>query len=521
MNTLFSRNYSIFMFFSGILFLFFLSTTFSYSVFSGEFIQTETSSDLFIEETSFRISPKDSIINQEITLYVTVKNSSLENMKGVIRAFDVTEKKKIDIEQTFTALSHSKGNVFFNYTPQQSGTHEVAIRMIPWEDYKGNTDKTNDKITKQFFVDLDTDNDGKGNLSDTDDDNDGVIDSNDLFPLNKKESTDYDNDGIGDNEDTDDDNDGIEDTDDAFPLDAAENNDTDGDGVGNNDDDDDDGDGIRDSAEQTTGTDPLKKDTDDDGVDDGIDVYPLDHKYQYDTDKDGIPNQKDDDDDNDGTPDSIDKFPLDKNEWADFDNDNIGDFADPDDDNDKLLDEAEKKIGSDPFDADTDKDGVIDGEDAIPTDASETLDSDNDGIGDNADTNDQNKGPVIVSDYDFSAIEIDRGELLSIDTSKSYDPEGGGVYFLWEIINSDKEIVKSSNEEVFQVIFWGTGERTIRLTITDVADEKRVKEFTVSVKFSQKDWWIALGVTLFLIFMGGGIVYSINNKEIFRKKKRI
>jgi len=69
---------------------------------------------------------------------------------------------------------------------------------------------------------LDTDNDGMGNVCDPDDDNDGVLDADDVFPLDPSESQDADNDGIGDNADPDDDNDGTPDTEEAFPRDPAQ-----------------------------------------------------------------------------------------------------------------------------------------------------------------------------------------------------------------------------------------------------------------------------------------------------------
>ena len=87
---------------------------------------------------------------------------------------------------------------------------------------------------------VDTDNDGVGDNSDWDDDNDGVADADDAFPLDSSEWQDEDGDGIGDNvdpfidnpdadtdgdgitngTDTDDDNDGVLDTDDLFPVNA-------------------------------------------------------------------------------------------------------------------------------------------------------------------------------------------------------------------------------------------------------------------------------------------------------------
>ena len=46
-----------------------------------------------------------------------------------------------------------------------------------------------------------------------------VQNSVDVFPLNNLETTDTDGDGIGDNTDSDDDNDGVLDENDLFPLD--------------------------------------------------------------------------------------------------------------------------------------------------------------------------------------------------------------------------------------------------------------------------------------------------------------
>jgi hypothetical protein len=73
-------------------------------------------------------------------------------------------------------------------------------------------------------AETDFDNDGcQDSLEDYDDDSDGVIDSQDMFPLNPDESFDSDGDGIGNNEDD-------------FPNDKSESVDSDGDGVGDNTD---------------------------------------------------------------------------------------------------------------------------------------------------------------------------------------------------------------------------------------------------------------------------------------------
>ena len=106
-------------------------------------------------------------------------------------------------------------------------------------------------------------------LADEDDDNDGVVDVDDAFPLDKNESIDTDGDGVGDNSDT-------------FPEDKDESTDSDGDAVGDNGDNcplvanadqanydldaegdacdlDDDNDGFSDEAELEDGTDPFNR----------------------------------------------------------------------------------------------------------------------------------------------------------------------------------------------------------------------------------------------------------------------
>ena len=118
-------------------------------------------------------------------------------------------------------------------------------------------------ITLSQLITIDSDNDGEADAFDSDDDNDGVLDSDDTFPLDATETVDTDSDGLGNNSDTDDDNDGVVDDEDDAPLDPT--NDTDGDGVANQDDAfpqndlytlDSDSDGMPDAWELRYGLDP-------------------------------------------------------------------------------------------------------------------------------------------------------------------------------------------------------------------------------------------------------------------------
>lgn len=466
------------------------------------FIPFGLAADLSFKEDSLKNIPTSPVINQTTRIYLQLVNTSNTDMKGVVRAYDITESKRIDIEQTFTTVSQGDADVFWDFAPSSAGVHEIAFRIIPWENYpENNTD--NDKIIKKIFVDYDSDNDGIGDQVDTDDDNDGVDDKNDPFPLDATEWEDIDSDGIGDNIDNDDDNDGIDDEIDAFPSDSSEGIDTDNDGIGDNTDEDDDNDGVKDENEIRNGTDPLLIDTDNDGIDDGIDDYPKDKRYTKDTDRDGQPNKIDNDDDNDGVKDENDAFPEDKNEWEDFDGDGIGDIADNDDDNDFLEDDKEQEIGTNPRKNDTDGDGVKDGEDDLPLNEKENKDSDNDGVGDNADPFDDNKGPEIKLSK-LGPYKSNRNDVFEISAESSIDPEGGNLSFLWEVIGSNGEIIESRNTPNFGVRSSSVGTVHIRVTVTDEKGESRFKSISVDIHWSKWDKYlfisgiIGLGVAVFL-----------------------
>ena len=184
---------------------------------------------------------------------------------------------------------------------------------------------------------LDTDQDGNGDVCDVDDDNDGYFDSQDTFPLDVTEWADNDADGAGDNADEDDDNDGVKDVDDDFPLDATQSVNT----------MDTDGDGVLDKADnciaiknpdqanfdEDAAGDACDADDDNDGVPDLQDAFP------FDPDKTEIIFV---DTDNDGLEDDVDNCPLKQNaDQVDFDGDGEGDACDPDDDNDGVADEID------------------------------------------------------------------------------------------------------------------------------------------------------------------------------------
>gem|GEM_PF-677199 len=428
--------------------------------------------DLGIQSDSFRAEPTNALLGKSVTIYLTIHNSTAQDLRGVLKAYDETEQRFVGQDQPLAVIAGQDDKVFLEFTPKVVGEHALAFRLLPWEEAGDNPE--NNKIQKKLFVDEDTDGDGVGNTKDEDDDGDGTKDEEDAFPLDAKEWADTDKDGTGNIADEDDDNDGTPDLADALPLDEKETSDLDQDGVGDNADTDDDGDEAPDVAEPALGTDPKKFDTDGDGVGDGLDDYPLDPKKTLDSDKDGTPNENDSDDDGDGVRDGKDAFPVDPQENADADQDGVGDNADEDDDNDGLPDLKEAEIGSNPTRPDSDGDGVRDGKDAFPLDRSEDSDQDQDELGDNADPDDHNPGPIIR--VQMSANEVEKGQVVTFDASRSYDPDGKTLAFKWILPEGTFR-----HESKITYAFQRSGNRKIELEVTDASGEMHKKTLTVHV----------------------------------------
>jgi hypothetical protein len=169
-----------------------------------------------------------------VRIYATVSNNSAYDLFGVVKFYDENRKSFISTDQPVSVVAGKTDDVFVDWLAGAVGDNPISVRIMPWDE--SGDDSSNNKVTKNIYVDIDSDGDGIGNRLDADDDNDGTPDIRDTFPLNSGEWLDTDGDGIGDNADTDDDNDGVSDTEDAFPLNSGETKDTDGDGAGDNSD---------------------------------------------------------------------------------------------------------------------------------------------------------------------------------------------------------------------------------------------------------------------------------------------
>lgn len=214
--------------------------------------------------------PESSLEGKKIRFYATTTSLSDHDVKGIIRFF--TGGEQLGADQPVSVVARKEDTVFIDAL-LVPGQHEILIRFFPFD--AEDDDPSNNIVRKTLRILEDADQDGKPNETDPDDDNDGVADSEDVFPLDRKEQKDTDGDGKGDSKDTDDDNDGVLDEKDCAPLDAV-----------------------------------LSKDSDNDLVCDKQDAFPNNPAESKDFDRDGRGNNSDPDADNDGLPKGVDTDDL-------------------------------------------------------------------------------------------------------------------------------------------------------------------------------------------------------------------
>lgn len=433
-----------------------------FSILTVSTVQAEEfSNDLMLNPGSVYFSKEIPIVNSDLRIYASVTNNSSQDLSGTVKFYDEKLKMQIGVDQPISVLAGSTDDVFVDFQIKGYGNHPIAVRVVPWSVEGDNPN--NNKVTKNIFVDYDTDGDGVPNSLDIDDDNDGCIDANDDLPFDKSDCKD-----------------------------------TDGDKIGNKVDPDDDNDELLDIEEDEKGTDPLLYDTDGDGVNDKEDVYPLDPSKSKDADGDGIADELDDDDDNDGCKDEEDEFPFDPEECLDTDKDGIGNNQDDDDDNEGLKDEEEINVtGTNPLLYDTDGDGVNDKEDAFPLDPNETVDTDQDGLGDNADPNDENSGPFAV--VYSSTLIAKTGEVVEFDGSASVDSDGMIAEYEWDFGDSSEKQEGVSVEHVYRE----PGNYQVVLKVTDDKQESREKIVEIVVKKNLLYVYFLIAFGVVLVFVAG------------------
>lgn len=212
--------------------------------------------DLSLNVSDISFSKAEPLAGEKIRIFGRVFNVGDEDIYGFV-VFSMNG-KEISDPQPISVKVGTYDDVFIDWV-FQGGSYSIKAEIAATR--PGDENPANDlALQKDFFVDLDSDNDGVGDSQDSDNDNDGLTD--------KVEKT------LGTNpSNPDSDGDQVTDSRDAFPLDVTEWQDNDSDGLGDNLDTDDDNDGLIDQDELLVyGTNPLKADTDNDGLSDKIEV---------------------------------------------------------------------------------------------------------------------------------------------------------------------------------------------------------------------------------------------------------
>ncbi|TVZ39812.1 FG-GAP repeat protein [Alteromonadaceae bacterium 2753L.S.0a.02] len=260
----------------------------------------------------------------------------LSNLQEFLLGTD-PQNRDTDGDGFWDGQEHFPLNPSFGFDSDRDGMpdeYEIKNGLDPYNLYDGGEDLDGDMLnnSQEFLA---------GTRPDSPDtDFDGVLDGDDLWPLDRTKALDSDKDGLPDAWEI------VNQLDYLYAEDA--NYDMEPDGLTN-------------LQEFQLGTNPWKADTDNDGVNDDIDFDPLNPEYGLDTDGDGLP----------------DAYELKYPQYLSVD---FPDPVDDDFDTDGLTLLEEFQAGSDFMERDTDNDGLLDGDDIAPTNPLYTFDEDNDGI---------------------------------------------------------------------------------------------------------------------------------------------
>ncbi len=233
---------------------------------------------LMISEKDITFSKDNPLADETIRVFAHVFNKGAEDIKGFL--VFLSNDEQISSPQAISLRSDTYDDVFIDWKFQE-GNNKIEVRLVDTLLGQIELENGSKSVWRDYFVDLDTDNDGIGNTKDEDDDNDGLSDSDEEKIGTSPLSSDTDNDKVNDRID-------------IFPLDNNEYRDTDKDGYGDNADSDDDNDGLTDEEEiYVYGTNPLSPDSDADGFDDGKEIAIGTNPNNQDTDSDKIIDSKD------------------------------------------------------------------------------------------------------------------------------------------------------------------------------------------------------------------------------------
>lgn len=289
----------------------------------------------FVVNQGMWLSPGEWFAGNKVKVYTVVINNNFEQLSGDLEF--LANGKPIGMVVVQNVPYEGAKQIGLEYIlPAGEVLIEAKLKNVKVQEKDGKiTSLTSDQVfglevSKKIVIDIDTDNDKKGNLADTDDDNDGLLDDDEVKLGTNVLLTDSDNDSV---------NDKLEIEKGTDPL----KSDTDGDGLSDSEElkagtdpknSDSDGDGLSDKKEISLALNPLSRDSDGDGLNDNLEIEKGTNPLVQDTDGDGIKDNEEitkglnpvlADTDRDGVKDSVDAFPLDAKESTDKNKNGRGD----------------------------------------------------------------------------------------------------------------------------------------------------------------------------------------------------
>ncbi|MFH1226228.1 MAG: hypothetical protein V1684_03025 [bacterium] len=168
-----------------------------FEVSAGEYDLGLSSSDIWFSKTKF-------FAGEKVKIYAQVKNSGSKDVSAYVIFYE--GQTTIGEPQPISVVAGGTEDAVWVDWLAEAGPNDITVRIVGQMPADSNSD--NDSIVLPIEIDIDTDNDGLGNKEDLDDDNDGLSDTDEaglkISPLNP-----------------DTDADGVIDSQDAYPLDST------------------------------------------------------------------------------------------------------------------------------------------------------------------------------------------------------------------------------------------------------------------------------------------------------------
>lgn len=326
--------------------------------------------DIFIPPGGLWVDTSQHVEGQSVRIYAYAKTTELADTYGSIIFF--VQGQQIGSPQPISIVNGVSDSVFMNWIPAFGGFIDLSVKVTLVIDDESDSSNNTQRLL-DVFVDYDTDGDSVGNQQDIDDDNDGVLDTQDSFPLDGTRSSNTDegsqtNQNFQNNQQSENGQTGnSSDSTPSLPLEGEGT--TSSNSSGNGTEQSESGASSQTSQTTQTGQTGQANQTGQQGQQNptnqtsqtnqtGQRVQPSTASGSASPTQGGRTSTSASlnsitDTDSDSVIDSQDVFPTNAEESTDTDSDGLGNNTDLDDDNDELSDIVESRVGTNPLVANT------------------------------------------------------------------------------------------------------------------------------------------------------------------------